>query len=149
MLYGNLALINKKTLKDWFYLEMVSHRAHNDLIQTHKKKMDFLFFSVCFIFTDCSRQLRFDKKQKRCIKRIHLVTDGLRDHAVYYKVKSCFYSLFMKDLFTIILQSMFKHFFRIREFISFEFRVSLLWIVQLKPCLHKTNRKLEMITRSK
>ena len=34
LLYGNLILTNKRTLKDWFYLEMLSHRAINDIIQT-------------------------------------------------------------------------------------------------------------------
>ena len=35
----------------------------------------FVFFLVCYIVTDCSLQLRFDKKQKCCNKRIHFVTD--------------------------------------------------------------------------
>ena len=35
----------------------------------------------------------FDKKQKSCIKRIHLVTDdGLYDRKAFYKVKIVFYS---------------------------------------------------------
>ena len=33
-LFGNLVLTNKKTLKDWFCFEMVSHRAINYIIQT-------------------------------------------------------------------------------------------------------------------
>ena len=35
----------------------------------------FFFFLVCCIVTECSRQFRFDKKQKRCLKCIHLLTD--------------------------------------------------------------------------
>ena len=35
----------------------------------------------------------FDKKQKSCVKRIHLVTDdGLYDRKVLYPVKFVFYS---------------------------------------------------------
>ena len=38
----------------------------------------------------CS-QLMFDEKQKRCVKRIHLVTDdGLYDGNAFYKVKIVF-----------------------------------------------------------
>ena len=59
---------------------MVSHRAINDIIQTPKKKVHFFFFSVCCIAFNCSLQLMFDKKQKSCVKRSHLVTDdGLYD----------------------------------------------------------------------
>ena len=44
------------------------------------------FFSVCCIVTDYSWQSRFDKQQKSCIKRIHLVTDdGLYDQKAFYK----------------------------------------------------------------
>ena len=40
----------------------------------------------------------FNKKQKRCIKRIHLVThDGLYDQKAFYKVKVLFYSSSMND----------------------------------------------------
>ena len=35
----------------------------------------------------------FDKKQKSCVKRIHLVTDdGLYNQKVFYTVKIIFYS---------------------------------------------------------
>ena len=35
----------------------------------------------------------FDKKQKKCVKRIHLVTDnGLYDRKAFYTVKVVFYS---------------------------------------------------------
>ena len=33
LFYGNLILTNRRTLKDWFYLKMVSHRAINDIMQ--------------------------------------------------------------------------------------------------------------------
>ena len=37
----------------------------------------------------------FDRKQKRCVKRIDLVTDdGLYDRKAFYKVKMIFYSSF-------------------------------------------------------
>ena len=40
----------------------------------------------------------FDKKQKSCVKCIHLVTDdGLYDRKAFYKVKIDFYSLSMND----------------------------------------------------
>ena len=73
LLSGNLILSNKRTLKDQFYLEMGPHRATKDIMQTTKKKVHFFFFSVCCIVFNCSWQLMFDKKQKSCIKRIHLV----------------------------------------------------------------------------
>ena len=39
-----------------------------------------------------------DKKQKSCVKRIHLVTDdGLYDRKAFYKVKIAFYSSSMND----------------------------------------------------
>ena len=34
MISGNLISMNRKTLKDWLYLEMVSHRASDDIIQS-------------------------------------------------------------------------------------------------------------------
>ena len=56
--------MSKRNLKDCFYLEMVSHIAINDM---------------------------FDKKQKSCVKRIHLVTDdGLYDREAFYIVKIVF-----------------------------------------------------------
>ena len=40
----------------------------------------------------------FDKKQKSCVKRIHLVTDdGLYDQKAFYTVKIVFYSSCMND----------------------------------------------------
>ena len=40
----------------------------------------------------------FDKKQKRCVKRIHLVTDhGLYDRKAFYTVKIVFYSSSVND----------------------------------------------------
>ena len=40
----------------------------------------------------------FDKKQKRCVKRIHLVTDhGLYDRKAFYTIKIVFYSSSMND----------------------------------------------------
>ena len=49
LLCGNLILTNKSFLKNQFYLEMVSHRAINDIIQTPKKKVHFFYFLVCCI----------------------------------------------------------------------------------------------------
>ena len=40
----------------------------------------------------------FDKKQKSCVRRIHLLTDdGLYDRKAFYTVKTVFYSFFMND----------------------------------------------------
>ena len=40
----------------------------------------------------------FDKKQKSCVKRIHLVTDhGLYNRKAFYTVKIVFYSSSMND----------------------------------------------------
>ena len=43
--------------------------------------------------------IKFDKKQKRCIKRIQLVADdGLHDHRkAFYKVTNQFYLQFTND----------------------------------------------------
>ena len=41
MLCENLILTNKMTFKDLFYLEMVSHGAVNDKIQTTSKEIVF------------------------------------------------------------------------------------------------------------
>ena len=76
LLSGNLILTSKRTLRDWFYLEIVSHRAIKDIMQTPKKEIHFFFSSVCCIVFNCSWQITiFGKKQKSCVKRIHLVTD--------------------------------------------------------------------------
>ena len=72
---------------------MVSHRAINDIMQTPKNEEHFMFFSVCCIDSNCSWQWKmFDKKkQKSCIKRIHLVTDdGLYDRKPFLHSKNCF-----------------------------------------------------------
>ena len=56
--------------------------------------------SVCCIVFNCSGQLMFDKKQKSCVKRIHVVTDdGLYDRKAFYTVKFVFnsYSSSMND----------------------------------------------------
>ena len=73
---------------------MVSHRAINDMMQTPKKEVHFFFFSVSYIVFNCSWQvIMFDKKQKICVKRIHLVTDdSLYDRKAFYTVKIVFYS---------------------------------------------------------
>ena len=85
----------RKTLKDKFYLEMVSFIAIDDTIQTPKKEMYFFFFSACCIVFNCSWQLiMFDKKQTSCVKHIHLVTD---DRKAFYTVKIVCYSSSMND----------------------------------------------------
>ena len=58
---------------------------------TLKKKVHFFSSVFCIIF-NCSLQLiMFDKNQKNCVKRIHLVTDdGLFDQKSFYKVKIVF-----------------------------------------------------------
>ena len=83
-----LILTKTRTLKDWFYLEMESHRAINDIIQTRWKEMFFfVLFSLC-----C----------KSCIKRISLLTDdGLYGRKSSYKKKNYFYLLFMNDEFIL------------------------------------------------
>ena len=72
---------------------MVSHRAINDIVLTPKKEVHFFFFSVYCIVFNCSWQLIFDKKQKSCVKRIHLITDdGLFHWKAFYTVKLVSYS---------------------------------------------------------
>ena len=63
-------------------------------MQTPKKEVHFFFFSVCCIVFNCSWQfIMFDKKQKRCVKRIHLVTDdALYSRKAFYTVEIGFYS---------------------------------------------------------
>ena len=46
LLYGNPILTNKRTLKDWFYLEMLSHRAINDNTNSLERNTFFLFFDL-------------------------------------------------------------------------------------------------------
>ena len=86
--------MSKRTLKDWFYLEMVSHRAIDKIMQTPKKEVYFFFFSVCCIVFSCPWQLiMFDKKQKSFVKRIHLVIDdALYNRKAFYTLKIAFYS---------------------------------------------------------
>ena len=38
MLYGNLNLTNERAMKDWFYLQMVSHWSISNIIQNTKTK---------------------------------------------------------------------------------------------------------------
>ena len=48
-------------------------------MQTPKKEVQFFFFSVFCIVFNCSWQSMFGmfgKKQKNCVKCIHLVTDN-------------------------------------------------------------------------
>ena len=61
-------------------------------MQTPKKEVHFFFFSVRCIVFNCSWQLiMLNKKQKSCIKRIHLVNDdGLCDWKAFYKVDIVF-----------------------------------------------------------
>ena len=82
---------------------MVSHRAINDIMKSLKKEVHF-FFSVCCVVFNCSWQLiMFDKKQKKCVKRIYLVTDdGLYGRKVFYTVKIVFYSSVTTKNFIII-----------------------------------------------
>ena len=63
-------------------------------MQTPKKEVHFFSISVCCIAFNCSWKLiMFDKNQKSCVKRIHLVTDdGLYDRKVSDTVKIVFYS---------------------------------------------------------
>ena len=60
--------MSKKTLKDWFYLEMVSHRGVNDIMQTLKKEVDFFFSVCCIVFNRSWQLIMFDKKQKNLCK---------------------------------------------------------------------------------
>ena len=54
---------------------MISRREINGIMQNPEKECIFFFFSVSCIFFHCSWQLMFDKKQKRYVKRIYLVTE--------------------------------------------------------------------------
>ena len=58
------------------------------MIQIPWNKEHFFFFAFCCIVFNYSRLLMFDKKQKHCVKGIHLVTDdGLFDWKTFYNVK--------------------------------------------------------------
>ena len=83
---------------------MAPHKAINDTMQTPWKEVHFSFFSVCCIVFNCSWRLIFDKKQKSCVKRIHLVTgDGLYNQKAFLKVKIVFiYPLWMMVDLSII-----------------------------------------------
>ena len=61
-------------------------------MKNSKKKLHFFLLSVCCIVFNCSWQLKmFHKKQKTCVKRIHLVTDDdLFDQKAFYRVKMVF-----------------------------------------------------------
>ena len=66
-------------------------------MQTPKKKfIHFFFFSVCSVVYNCFLQLiLFDRKQKSCVKGIHLVADvGLYNWKAFYKVKTSLYLSF-------------------------------------------------------
>ena len=81
---------------------MVSHREIDNIMQTPKKELHFFFFSVCCIIFNCSWQLMFDKKQKSCVKCIHLVTDdGLYDWKAFYIVKIFYSSSFTQKCLEI------------------------------------------------
>ena len=57
----------------------------------------------------------FDKKQKSCVKRIHLVADdGLYDRKVLYPVKFVFYSSSI-----VIIQEHLEFYFNIVEMYQF------------------------------
>ena len=57
----------------------------------------------------------FDKKQKSCVKRIHLVTDdGLYDRKVLYPVKFVFYSSSI-----VIIQEHLEFYFNVVEMYQF------------------------------
>ena len=62
-----MVLTNKRTLKDLFHLEMVSNLVIADVY------FSFQFFGLTLIAFDNKDLI---KKQKRCIKHIHLKTDG-------------------------------------------------------------------------
>ena len=66
-------------------------------MQTPLESNAFFFHSVYCIIFNSSWQLMFDKEQKKCVKRIHLVTEGnLCDSKAFYKVKIAFiYSQWM------------------------------------------------------
>ena len=61
-----MVLTNKRTLKDLFHLEMVSNLVIADIY------FSFLFFGLTLIAFDNKGLI---KKQKHCIKHIHLKTD--------------------------------------------------------------------------
>ena len=72
----------------------ISHGLYFQMLQKMlRPESIFFFFSVCCIVFNCFWQLMFDKKQKGCVKRVHLVTDdGLNDWKAFYAVKIVFYS---------------------------------------------------------
>ena len=50
LLSGKLVLANKRILKEKFYLEMLSHKAINDIMQTPKKEVCFSSFEFIVLF---------------------------------------------------------------------------------------------------
>ena len=78
---------------------MESHRAINIITQTTLIEMHFFsFFQSVAMSLIAHDNYDSIKKQKRCIICIHLITDdGLYDRKALYKVKNCFYLLFMID----------------------------------------------------
>ena len=98
--WKNLMLTNKRTLKDWFYLEMVSHIVINDKTQTPWKNIHFFFFLLCCIVIDCSWKLRYVKKAKNFIKRIHLITHV---YYYYYYYKQFLYRISISIYYILLL----------------------------------------------
>ena len=100
-------LNEQKDFEKLVLLGIMSPRETNDIMQNPKKEVHFFFFSnLCIVF-NCSWQLMFDKKQKTCVKLIHLITDdGLYDRKAFYKVRIVFifpqklYKSCKKDIYT-------------------------------------------------
>ena len=68
----------------------------------------------------------FDKKQKSCVKHIHLVTDdGLYDRKAFYKVKIVFYSPSLKMVSVFLINRKSKYCLRNSIFGSFGAKI---WI---------------------
>ena len=61
-------LIQQKGFERLVYLEIVSHRAIDDIIETPQKEVHFFFFKVYCIVTNFYRSLMLDEKQKSCLK---------------------------------------------------------------------------------
>ena len=75
-------------------------------MQTPNKDVHFFFFSVCCIVFYCSWQfIMFDRMQRICVKRIHLVTDDcLYDQKASYIVK-----VFFLFSFSLCLRKSYKY----------------------------------------
>ena len=68
--------MNEETLKGQFYLELVSHRADNDIIQTAYNEMQFSSFQFAVLLLIALYNLHLIKRKKNCNKRIHLATEN-------------------------------------------------------------------------